>query len=360
MADTQPTSEPSVESAELLDWTDVRGRLAWTGILIGNGASIALWDDFGYDSIFERAKSPALDHHLDGQDEDIFDAFSTTNFEQVLAALKTSMTVVGVLGHDTEFIRARYDSIQGALFDAIHSVHVPWGTTATFEQKLQAIRDELITYRWVYSLNYDLILYWAITSRDRGAGIADFFWHSDLSFDPSDVEPLDWASDWTRVVWLHGGIHLRRHIDGTVYKERASPETASNLLEKFKASYGGQTTPLLVSEGTAEDKYRAITRSSYLEFGLRSLARHEDGLVVFGSSLRTEDEHLANAINEQPVENLALSLRSSSKSSTIRKRKAELRAQFGASNLYFFDSATHPLGDSGLKVKKSKLFGRVQ
>jgi hypothetical protein len=200
VAVTQPTSEPSVENAELLDWADVMDRVDWTGILIGNGASIAFWDEFGYDSIFERAKAPSLAHRLDDEDEEIFDAFNTTNFEHVLAALKTSRTVLGVLGRETDFIRARYDSIQSALFEAIHSIHVPWGTTLTFEKKLHAIRDELVTYRWVYSLNYDLILYWAVTSRRRGGGILDFFWRRDLSFDPSDVEPADWASDWTRIV----------------------------------------------------------------------------------------------------------------------------------------------------------------
>jgi hypothetical protein len=195
-------------------------------------------------------------------------------------------------------------------------------------------------------------------SRDRGSGIADFFWHTDLSFDPSDVVPLEWASDWTRIVWLHGGIHLRRHIDGTIFKARSTPDTG-NLLDKFKTSYTANATPLLVSEGTAEDKYRAITRSSYLEFALRSLTGHNGGLVVFGSSLRTEDQHLVRAINEQPIGDLAFSLRPAIKSSTIRQRKAELRAQFPSSNLYFFDATTHPLGKPEIKVKRRKLLGGV-
>jgi Domain of unknown function (DUF4917) len=344
-----------VENASLLSWPDVREKVDWTGILVGNGASIVFWDQFGYDSIFERAQSASLAHHLDADDESIFDAFSTTNFEQVLAALKTSRVILGVLGHDAAFIKTRYDSIQSALFDAIHSAHIPWGTTSAFEQKLQRIRDELGTYTWVYSLNYDLILYWAVMSRNRGRGFLDFFWHSDLSFDPGDVEPLDWASDWIRIVWLHGGIHLRRHIDGTVFKESA---TQRSLLDKFKTSYSGRKIPLLVSEGTAEDKYRAITRTSYLDFALRSFATHEGGLAVFGSSLRTEDQHLVRAINEQPIANLAFSIRPSNKASTIRQRKAELRAQFPSSNLYFFDASTHPLGADDLRVKRRKLFGR--
>jgi len=354
----EPISEPPLESSALLDWPEVRERCDWTGLLVGNGASVAFWNDFRYDSIFERAQAPSLDHRLNDDDRSIFDAFNTTNFEQVLAALKTSRTVLGVLGRDADFIRERYESIQSALFDAVHSVHVSWGTSLTFERKLRLIRDEIVTYRWIYSLNYDLILYWAVMSRHGGRGVIDFFWNDDLSFDPGHVEPFEWAEDWSRIVWLHGRIHLRRHLDGTTFKTRASPETARNLLDKFKTSYTSNKTPLLVSEGTAEDKYRAITRSSYLEFGLRSLATHEGGLVIFGSSLRAEDQHLVRAVDEQPVTNLAFSMRPEGKSSTVRQRKAELRAKFPSSNLYFFDSTTHPLGAAEVRVRRN-LFGRI-
>jgi Domain of unknown function (DUF4917) len=85
-----------------------------------------------------------------------------------------------------------------------------------------------------------------------------------------------------------GGIHLRRDINGTVFKETADDH---NLLEKFKEP-SASVTPLLVSEGTAEDKYQAIARSPYLSFGLASLSDHSGGLVIFGSSLRDEDKHL--------------------------------------------------------------------
>lgn len=128
-----------------------------------------------------------------------------------------------------------------------------------------------------------------------------------------------------------------------------------NLLDKFATSYAGDRTPLLVSEGTAEDKYRAITRSSYLEFGLGSLAEHDGGLVIFGCALRSEDAHLVRAINEQPIQELAISIRPSSSQTTIVQRKAELRAQFPSSDLYFFDSESYPLGQPSLRVKRLRL-----
>ena len=68
-------------------------------------------DDFAYDSIFERSRSASVDKPLTPDDLSVFDAFATTNFEQVLAALKTSRTVMSALGKDAAFIKDRYESI---------------------------------------------------------------------------------------------------------------------------------------------------------------------------------------------------------------------------------------------------------
>jgi hypothetical protein len=341
-------SVPDPDQPDLLDWDEAKDRVDWSGLLVGNGASIACWDDFNYLSIFERSREGDLDHSLEVVDVAVFDAFRTTNFEQVLASLKTARVVLSALGYDPGFLAERYESIQEALFDAVHSVHVPWGFVPTFETKLQAIRAELGNYDWVYSLNYDLILYWAITSVDRGAGFADFFWNlPGHTFDPANTVPMEFAEDWPRVVWLHGGIHLRRHIDGTAFKETA--DERANLLEKFKTPSAGDVTPLLVSEGTPEDKYRAITRSAYLDFALRSLSKHSGGLVIFGSSLRDEDKHLVRAINEQPIEDVAISIFPDGDDDAIVEQKAWMRFHFPHSNLYFFDSRTHPLGVRGVK-----------
>ncbi|HEV7566341.1 MAG TPA: DUF4917 family protein [Microbacteriaceae bacterium] len=354
--ETPAKAEPSLDNGDLLSWDEAKDRAEWTGLLVGNGASIAVWEEFAYDSLFERARSERVSDPLTVGDIAVFDALSTTNFEHALASLKTARTVLTALSYQTDFLKERYESIQRALFQAVHSVHLPWGVTLTFEDKLREIRKVLLEYEWIYSLNYDLILYWAVMSARGGRGIVDFFWHGDLSFDPNDTALPDYVPDNnSRIVWLHGGIHLRRAVDGMIYKERASSDTMQNLLDKFETSYAGDRTPLLVSEGTAEDKYRAITRASYLDFALRSLAEHDGGLVVFGCSLRGEDAHLVRAINEQPVSELAVSIRPSNSPATIIQRKAELRSQFPEVDLYFFNSETHPLGDPALRVKRPKL-----
>lgn len=300
-----PEAWPAIESPELFDWDDARERGEWTGILIGNGSSMAFWDDFGYDSLYEQARAASPSYSLTPEDLSLFEVLKTKNFENVLAAVKTGRTVLQALSRDAEFLAGRYDSVQGALFEAVHAVHVPWGTTSAFEEKLSRIRNELVSYRWVYSLNYDLIIYWALMTQPGARGSVDFFWHGDLTFDPSDTLPPAGRTNDTRVLYLHGRIHLRRHVGGSTFKARAGEQ---NLLDQFSTTYAGDITPLLVSEGDPDDKFAAILRSDYLEFGYRSLGGHEGHLVIFGCSLRDEDAHLRRAINEQPIPKLAVSL----------------------------------------------------
>ena len=43
--------------ATLEDWNALRNSIAFDAILIGNGASRTVWEDFAYDSLFENART---------------------------------------------------------------------------------------------------------------------------------------------------------------------------------------------------------------------------------------------------------------------------------------------------------------
>lgn len=43
--------------AHLEDWSVLRASRDFSGILIGNGASRTIWEDFAYDSLFENART---------------------------------------------------------------------------------------------------------------------------------------------------------------------------------------------------------------------------------------------------------------------------------------------------------------
>lgn len=191
---------------EIHNWNDISDQ-GWSGILLGNGASIAIWDNFGYASIFERARQ-GIENPLSPQDIELFEQFQTRNFEVTLSSLTTSLRVNRALGLQDAEVLARYQSIRRALVQAVRSVHIPW--VAFDEDRRHLVRNALLDYDYVYSTNYDLLVYWAIMARPRGEGFKDYFWTEE--FNIGDTEITDKV---TKVLYLHGGIHLYRTSSGT-------------------------------------------------------------------------------------------------------------------------------------------------
>jgi hypothetical protein len=334
-----------VASGSLSTWQEIESLdEQWSGLLVGNGASIAVWEKFAYASLFEEACSERVQDPLTDSDKSLFEAFRTQNFEQVLDTLGTASTVSKALGIDPSPYLDRYDSIRRALFEAVHAVHVPWLMVA--EDSLLKIRKAMRLHRTVFSTNYDLLLYWArMVNPHSGSGIPDCFWSDDHRFDQLNTDV--WDEGHTRILYLHGGLHLVRLPDGGTGKRVAS-ETG-NLLEQFNVSGGSGAIPLLVSEGRSEDKLRSIRSSDYLNFAYEQFAKHKGGLVVFGHSLGEGDAHLARAMRTWGRRPIAVSVRPGT-----AERQAATRAWFEKAlpeaQLRFFDASTHPLGSEELRT----------
>jgi hypothetical protein len=122
-------------------------------------------------------------------------------------------------------------------------------------------------------------------------------------------------------------------------------------LDGLSTEFSSNRVPLLVSEGTSDDKLRTILTSDYLSFALGQFAKHEGPLVVFGSSLSPSDDHLVAAINRwsTPVRTavVAVSVRPTA---DILATKAYYRDRMPYADLFFFDATTHPFGSEGLRV----------
>jgi len=231
--------------AHLEDWNALRSSTAFSGILIGNGASRAVWEDFAYDSLFENART-VEEKPLSQSELSVFDAMQTRSFEQVLGALKTTSRVNKALAVSSAAPRNRYYAIKEALINTIHSVHIPWRLVKP--STLATIHQELASYPTVFTSNYDLLNYWAIL---QAPGIDDLFRSADASFDLRNT-----VTDGTRILYLHGGLHLVRNLDGTA---RKLPTTDSTLLSSFAINNTIKTlddVPLFVSEGKVEEKLK--------------------------------------------------------------------------------------------------------
>src|SRR5471030_1795956 len=78
--------------AQLEDWNALRTSASFSGLLLGNGASRAVWDDFGYDSLFDNART-VEEKPLSQSELSVFEALQTRSFEQVLSTLKITSRV---------------------------------------------------------------------------------------------------------------------------------------------------------------------------------------------------------------------------------------------------------------------------
>jgi len=330
---------PITIDGSLKAWDDVAREQVWSALLLGNGLSINVWPRFAYGSLFDNARTGGLTD----ADRALFDG--TRNFERALSDLMTAMRVGGVLGLNTQPILARYQSIQIALGHAIRAVHLNRNRIPV--TTLAAIRGEMLRYEWIFTTSYDLIVYWAMGS-DGWTPFVDTFRHGGrCEFDPARAKVYQHEIP---VYFLHGALHLVAGAGGATWKLRNTG--LQGLLDQFGQPIDGdpRARPLLVTEGSAEEKLRAIDDNPYLSHALGRLREVDLPIVVFGSSLSSQDSHLIDALNEEAGRPLAVSMLPGSKRE-IAARQAEILGRLEAESVSFFDARTHPLGAPSLTAR---------
>jgi hypothetical protein len=326
-------------TGELEDWSTLNGSIDFPELLIGNGASLAVWRKFAYFSLFDEAQT-TKNRPLSPTELSVFRALDTSNFGQVLSALKNSIRVNAALTINSSSPRHRYFAIKEALIHAVRSVHIPWSQMQA--SSLGRINSALSQYQTVYSGNYDLLNYWAVMHAPTA--FDDLFRGADSTF---DVGNNDRQGKATRMLYLHGGMHLVKNIDGST---RMLTSSESTLLASFAINLLGDI-PLFVNEGSSADKLKAIRSSDYLSFCHHQLARPKETLCIFGHSLGAQDQHLVQALKQARVKTLAISVYPHNPL-FIQQRKQHYSSLFAEQNvaLRFFDALSHPLGHPEVRI----------
>lgn len=341
---------PTNIHADLEDWNDLKPEMLHRpNLLLGNGASVAIWRGFSYTSLFEEACRTGKGNHLSVEDIQLFQKMGDTkNFEKVLSGLATAKIVNEILGNDTDEIMERYESIRLGLIQAVRDIHVPHDKLTSRLEGL--IQSEFRQYRNVFTTNYDLSYYWCYVTDEHPC--KDFFWGAKNSFDISDCTNWD---ETTGVYYLHGALHLYKTPDGQTIKITSSDEDGS-LLDQFDST--SMKIPLFISEGTSEDKMSAILRNEYLSFAYREFSRSRRNLDVFGQSLSPEfDSHLIAAIKRMKKYSwrdltvaISVYVAPNTTDHDIIQFKVRLLQALPGKVVRFFDSKTHPLGNADLLI----------
>lgn len=165
-------------------------------------------------------------------------------------------------------------------------------------------------------------------------------------FDPSRARV---PADRVPVYFLHGALHLVVGESGVTWK--LTQTNLESLLNQFGKPIKGDATarPLLVTEGSAEDKLAAIEDNVYLSHARDRLVERDLPVVVFGSDLSEHDNHLVEALSANPERPVAISMLPAPKR-TLLVKQADICDRLEAGPPIFFDARSHPLGDPGLAV----------
>ena len=322
----------------LRHWDDLADLEDWQVLLLGNGLSMNVWPSFGYRSLLGYAAQAELTQ----TDRALF--AGGTNFEAVLSDLINAIRICEIVDVGTAKLYARYRSIQKALGRAVRQVHL--NRTQVPTNTLAVIRSVLARHEWIFTTSYDLLIYWAMGHGGRYAPFKDHFRYGNrCQFDPGRAQVF--AAD-VPIYYLHGALHLVVGAAGTTWKLRMT--ALQTILDQFGQPIAGdpQARPLLVTEGSAHEKLRAIESNVYLSHALDRLRSVQLPTVVFGSRLGQQDSHLVGALSDEPSRPVAVSMRRDGTKRERALQQVDLWGRLEVDRLYFFDAATHPLGSPTL------------
>lgn len=292
----------AMERISIKSWSDISGE-KWSSLILGNGASIAIHEDFAYPTLHSVADAKGLLTTT----APIFAKLGTTDFEHVLLACWYAEHVNAALGTPSADISAAYTEVRTALIKSVHSVHPVHADIATDLQRAGTFASSFPT---VVSLNYDLTLYWAMLlfNSANGNWFKDAFHHGEFQTDWRYLQnPHPPATGATLVFYPHGSLSVARDYIGDETKIAVA---AGDLLETITNRWSsGRYVPVFVSEGTSKQKVAAIRRSQYLTNVYEEvLPNVGEGLVVYGWSFDENDQHVLDAISANPPKRIAVSV----------------------------------------------------
>ncbi|WP_236193242.1 DUF4917 family protein [Pseudomonas glycinae] len=302
-------------------------------ILLANGFSQA-WNAkiFNYKNLLETANFGARSDVV----RKIFESFKTFDFEKVMKKLIATETILRLYGADQnviDMVVSDQETVKSALITAISQTH-PSLPSEVADQQYVAVRTFLRQFNQVFTLNYDLLFYWA---RNKSA-LAPEGYRTDDGFRGNRI----WIGPSTQNVhFLHGGLHIYDTQAGI--KKHACTDDGESIIEQVRVNMEDKRFPTFVSEPTHERKRVRIQHNPYLNFCFQKLSRLEGAMFVFGHSIDENDKHIFDEINRSGVDSVFVSVYGDPRSSENMLAQGRARAYMPAKHVEFFTAESTPV-----------------
>lgn len=291
-------------------------------LLLGNGFSIACCPDiFHYGSLYGAAdfsESPNLVR--------VFDVLDTQDFETAIRNLESGAKLAEVYAPSdpAASVQMTEDAsiLKEILLTTIAGNH-PNIPAEIPDEKFWACRRFLSFFLGengdgqVYTLNYDLLLYWALMHEDMPIGdpinllTNDGFGNDE---DDPDADYVVWQGETgahsAKVHFLHGALHL--FDAGNELQKFTWIRTNDRLIDQARTAISENKFPLFVAEGSSIQKKSKIRHNAYLYQGFKQLtANAQQGrhcFFIHGHSLAASDDHILLRLGKGRFKKLYVSL----------------------------------------------------
>jgi hypothetical protein len=308
------------------EWSKVEHLFKGT-LLLGNGASQAISQNFSYTKLFDKAVELEF---INNDIKNIFQEFETQDFELVLRYLRDSLYVASHLKiEQTEIkkIEDAYEKVKNALIHTVQKIHINYDSV---RPNFDNIGSFTKSFRNIVSLNYDLLLYWVILYENDKEGKDPYFKDgfkgkflhenfSDRLYEP--YQPRNEISC-SLVVYPHGSLFLTSSKSKESEKKIINDPDSVNLLDSIiKQWESEQEIPLFVSEATSKQKKEAIHHSEYLSRVYYEVLpylvstpnsivhnSHDQSLLIYGWSMSEQDTHIIDQIKKNTFGRIGVSI----------------------------------------------------
>jgi len=266
----------AIDFQDALKRTDGEDR----ALLIGNGFSA---EYFNYRNLLDKSGL------VSGTPiRDLFDKLGTVDFEAVVRSLEGAVLVERAYGHNdhADEIEADAQKVREALVAAVNSTHP--AHREDLGLKYASSSAFLSHFQTVFSLNYDLLLYWvnlekSVLKDGFGLGKTNGSFHGPFKNDA-----------YCHIYNLHGGLHLFEDDVGDLFK--AIDRGSGVIATITEAIIKGRQFPVYVAEGSSAQKMRRINSVAYLRYCYDMLFANPATVFVYGHSADENDAHIYRAI----------------------------------------------------------------
>jgi hypothetical protein len=327
------------------DWEDTVEIADWDTLVLGNGASIAIDRRFAYRSLYEVAFDEGM---LDPNLRRVFKLLRTRDFERVMELLASAQRVNQILDPNNTKAEASYQALQRALIGAVKSVHPKYEDVRPHLGQISTFMKQFTT---VVSLNYDLIVYWAMMHENKSTALrfSDGFLHSQYEEDHHWLQHMPGGGEATLVYYPHGSLTLATDLSSN--ESKLAAQSSGLLLDTIEKAWNRQgVIPLFVSEGSDDQKRSAIGRSRYLQIVSHSVLPKGCNIVTYGWSLSDNDQHITSRlVSSGDVSHIAVGIHKDGKSKdTLNEECAAIAAAIARSipkrgsrpSICYFDSSS--------------------